>query len=170
LMERGSGMTARSLQELVDRHAGKPREEVIRCVLEEPQIRQWVQGDAVKRKRLEDEVTQLLGATLSTPRARPVGKPQARLKSTRTLEVRQGRAFMCPSCYAVTVTSAWEKDRVIARCRACGESYEDLLALIPVQQVGPFEFLLGENRTAVTRTMILVLAWLGLLLTLVLVR
>lgn len=48
---------------------------------------------------------------------------------------------MCTSCGRVDV---WMQSDVIG-CRSCGHVYDDMLQLIRVTPVGPFEFLFGEG-------------------------
>ena len=48
---------------------------------------------------------------------------------------------MCTSCGHIDV---WMQDDVIG-CRSCGHVYDDMLHLIRVTPVGPFEFLFGEG-------------------------
>lgn len=55
--------------------------------------------------------------------------------SARKLQV------MCANCAKVNV---WMQSDMIA-CRTCGTVYDDMLQLIRVTPVGPFEFLFGEG-------------------------
>jgi hypothetical protein len=48
---------------------------------------------------------------------------------------------LCTSCKRTTV---W-MDGDLIQCRACGHTYDDMLQLIRVTPVGPFEFLFGEG-------------------------
>lgn len=48
---------------------------------------------------------------------------------------------MCTYCARVDV---WMSGEVIA-CRRCGKQYDDMLQLIRVTPVGPYEFLFGEG-------------------------
>lgn len=50
-------------------------------------------------------------------------------------------AVMCTGCMRVDV---WMDGGLIA-CRSCGKVYDDMLLLIRVTPVGPFEFLFGEG-------------------------
>lgn len=49
--------------------------------------------------------------------------------------------LLCSACGRMDV---WNTNGNV-HCRACGRAYHDLLELIPVQPVGPFEFLFGEG-------------------------
>lgn len=49
--------------------------------------------------------------------------------------------LLCPACARIDV---W-LDAGAITCRACGTAYDDMLALVPVKPVGPFEYLFGEG-------------------------
>lgn len=64
-------------------------------------------------------------------------------------------SLLCPACARVDV---WLQAGVLS-CRSCGTAYDDMLALVPVKPVGPFEYLFGEGLKG-----ILTAAGIGLLL------
>ena len=65
---------------------------------------------------------------------------------------------MCTSCGTINV---WMQDDAIA-CRSCGHTYTDMLQLIRVTPVGPFEFLFGEGWVGYATAGGIVAAFVGL--------
>lgn len=49
--------------------------------------------------------------------------------------------LLCPACGRLDV---WLQDGAIS-CHGCGRAYDDMLALVPVKPVGPFEYVFGEG-------------------------
>lgn len=68
--------------------------------------------------------------------ATPHGGGVAAMGGGRRLQV------LCASCKRIEV---WMGDDQSIACRRCGHQYDDMLHLIRVTPVGPFEFLFGEG-------------------------
>lgn len=77
----------------------------------------------------------------------PIGTPGGlgtRPPSTGSLAVGGGRQLqvLCTNCRRIDV---WMNDDQSILCRRCGKHYDDMLQLIRITPVGPFEFMFGEG-------------------------
>lgn len=69
------------------------------------------------------------------PASRPMGASSSVSTATRRLNL------LCPACARLDV---WLQDGEIS-CHGCARVYDDMLALVPVKPVGPFEYVFGEG-------------------------
>lgn len=115
-------------------------------------------NDAARRDRLQREFARVWAATRAPAVPAPVPAAPAPRETPRPLRVEVGRKgaspvvssvsqaprrlqLLCPACERLDV---WLADGVIS-CHHCGREYDDMLALVPVKPVGPFEYVFGEG-------------------------
>lgn len=152
------------IENYIRRHPGLSEKEAFEGFLKEDRIKAWVGTDESRRERLRAEFGRVWGSmnvegkmsSSSSARSGPSG-PMMQGPRTVRVEVQQPQEIptnvvpahggpgmrklhvMCTSCGRVNV---WMQDDIIA-CRSCGHTYDDMLQLIRVTPVGPFEFLFG---------------------------
>lgn len=158
------------IEDYIRRNTGMSEDAAFEGFLQQDRIRAWVGVDQSRRDRLRREFSRVWESlhppsttsrqgTLvreakqpiqvevrreAPPQAQaPEPRPQPRLNTgaARHLQV------MCPVCRRLDV---WLADGVIA-CRHCGRSYDDMLHLIPVKPVGPFEYVFGGGWKGVAK-------------------
>ena len=150
------------IESYIRRHPGLSEKEAFEGFLKEDRIKAWVGSDDSRKERLRAEFGRVWGSmnvegkmASSSARSGPSGPT---LQSPRTLRVEvqpqqqtvaeqpsgpgaRKLQVMCTSCGEVNV---WMQGDTIG-CRSCGHTYDDMLQLIRVTPVGPFEFLFGEG-------------------------
>lgn len=156
------------IETYIRRHPGLTAREAFEGFLAEDRIKAWVGSDPARRERLQAEFERVWGSMSGEARPAPPVAPPAPpasparsgpagpvIHAPRTFRVEvstpvadapkaaHGRKLevMCTSCRRVDV---WMQGETIA-CRSCGHAYDDMLQLIRVTPVGPFEFLFGEG-------------------------
>lgn len=119
-----------------------------RVVQQPPPVREPVAREPAVREPVREPVAR--EPTAREPAAREPAReaprphaPQQARAPVRTNAAAAGRKLqlMCPSCARIDV---WLEGGTIS-CRTCGTVYDDMLALVPVKPVGPFEYLFGEG-------------------------
>jgi hypothetical protein len=145
------------IEEFIRRNPGSREPEAFERFLQEPRIRQWVGDDAGRRERLQREFSRVWEnlhagassggassalATAPRPAAREVhDAPRPMKVEVRPEATARHLHLLCPACARLDV---WLQGGVLS-CRSCGATYDDMLALVPVKPVGPFEYLFGEG-------------------------
>lgn len=131
--------------------------------LNEDRIKTWVGADDSRKERLRKEFGRVWGSLhvqgqVASSGARSGPSGPSGLQQTRTVRVEitpeamTGRAgpagpaarklsVLCANCKHVDV---WMQGDSI-QCHRCGRHYEDMLSLVRVTPVGPYEFLFGEG-------------------------
>lgn len=144
----------------IRRHPELSEKDAFEGFLKEERIRTWVGADESRKERLRKEFGRVWGSMnvegqlATSARSGPSGptsmqQPRSvRIDVSPAPEARAARPeapgarrlqVLCTSCRRTTV---WMDDAGI-QCRSCGHAYEDMLQLIRVTPVGPFEFLFG---------------------------
>lgn len=167
-----------TLREFVVRNRSLPKDQALAQVLEMPKVRAWVATDAARRDRLTREFERLWAEVATepatqTPRAPPrtahMGPAHLRGDETMLGEparppkvVRSRREkFICSACGSYDIYSESDGNAVRVRCRQCKTEFPDLLALVPVVEVGPVELFFGRGREAVVKIGAIVLLWVA---------
>lgn len=165
------------IESFIRRHPGLSEKEAFEGFLREDRIKAWVGTDDSRRERLRAEFGRVWGSlnvegkvASTSARSGPSGPA---LQSPRTLRVdvqpkqvaRQPPGpgarrlqVMCTTCGKINV---WMQDDRVA-CRTCGHTYDDMLQLIRVTPVGPFEFLFGEGWAGYATAAGIAVAFVGL--------
>lgn len=159
------------IENYIRRHPDVGEKEAFDGFLHEERIKAWVGTDETRKERLRKEFGRVWGSmhvegqvSHSGARAGPSGPSQmqqprsVRVDLTPQAELPPQAArpsaprappgagarklqVMCTACHQVNV---WmQSDEIL--CRSCGTVYDDMLQLIRVTPVGPFEFLFGEG-------------------------
>lgn len=158
------------IETYIRRHPGLTEDDAFAGFLSEERIASWVGSDATRKERLRAEFRRVWSSETAAPppmapppsnaRSGPSGPvmhapPLMRVAMRETTPVPAMAAtvaptipaaatarklsVLCSDCHRVNV---WMTGGDIA-CRSCGRGYDDMLALIRVTPVGPFEFLFG---------------------------
>lgn len=67
--------------------------------------------------------------------------------------------FICSACGSYDIYSESDGREVRVRCRQCKTEFPDLLELVPVVEVGPFELFFGRGREAAVKAGAIVVLW-----------
>lgn len=172
-----------TLREFVVRNRALPKDEALALVLDMPKVRAWAGTDGARRDRLVREFERLWAEVAApaeterpqraTPRAQPhMGPAHAHAdervvrEATRPPKVVRSRRekFICASCGSYDIYSESDGHDVHVRCRQCKAEYPDLLQLVPVVEVGPFELFFGRGREAAVKVGAIALVWAALIL------
>ena len=164
LRQRAPRRRLRGLSEVIEtyirRHPGLSEKDAFDGFLKEERIKAWVGSDESRKERLRSEFGRVWGSLnvegkmANSARSGPSGPTQMQSPRTVRIDVQAEKKpvappepgarklqVMCTSCGHIDV---WMQDDIIG-CRSCGHVYEDMLHLIRVTPVGPFEFLFGEG-------------------------
>lgn len=150
------------IEEYIRRHPGLREGEAFDTFVEQEKIRSWIGQHADRRERLRSEfgrVWQHLQGAAGGTRG-PVSMRETdveiaerakqqrakRLQVEMTPDAPAARLpLMCPTCRRLDV---WRAGDAVA-CRNCGRTFDDMLDLVPVHPVGPFEFVFGSGARGV---------------------
>jgi hypothetical protein len=153
------------IESFIKRHPELAEKDAFDAFLREERIKAWVGADETRRERLRKEFDRVWGAlhVEAAPAAQatsarsgpsgPVAAPrtvrihvQAEPERERpdALPATGGRRLqvLCANCKHVDV---WMDEQHVIQCRRCHRVYDDMLLLIRVTPVGPFEFVFGEG-------------------------
>lgn len=176
-----SSSDGESLREFVERNRTLPKDQALAEVLEMPKVRSWIGNDPVRRERLTSEFERLWAEVVvrapasplrpQAPRAEPHMGPahahadeavvrEATRRPPKVVRSRREK-FICSSCGSYDIYSESDGVDVHVRCRQCKTEFPDLLALVPVVEVGPFELFFGRGREAAIKAGAIVLLWVA---------
>lgn len=169
-----------TLREFVLRNRGLPKAQALDQVFEMPKVRAWVGSDTARRERLTREFERLWAeVAVGESPARLAPRPQPHMgpahqhadervvrEAARPPKVVRSRRekFICSACGSYDIFSESDGHAVHVRCRQCKTEFPDLLALVPVVEVGPFELFFGHGREAAVKIGAITLVWAAVIL------
>lgn len=160
-------MASSFIETFIAAKRGATKEDAFREFVALPRISEWAGADPSRVARLKDEFDRAwarmraseadaaaeadaapLAAKPAAAPARPApAAPKAPAESAPR-KPRVGKpvaSVMCTSCGSMNLHAHLAGDAVLIKCASCDTVYRDLLELIPVKEVGPFEFVFGEG-------------------------
>jgi hypothetical protein len=131
------------IEEFIRRNPDLPESAAFDGFLQQERIQRWVGADPMRRERLRAEFVRVWrsmhpssdGRTPVVVVREPAPAPSPSPAPAQKLDL------MCAECNRLDV---WRQAGVLS-CRSCGRVYDDMLQLVPVKPVGPFEFMFGEG-------------------------
>ncbi|HET6404395.1 MAG TPA: hypothetical protein VFH78_07095 [Candidatus Thermoplasmatota archaeon] len=149
------------IENYIRKHPDLSERDAFEGFLKEDRIKAWVGTDESRRERLRSEFGRVWGTmhvagqmTASGARSGPSGPSMQAPRTVRVdvhthakppppeTEPAEGLRKLQVMCTACGRIDVWMQGATIA-CRSCGHTYDDMLQLIRVTPVGPFEFLFG---------------------------
>lgn len=157
-------MASSFIETFIAAKRGVTKEEAFREFVALPRISEWAGADASRVTRLKDEFDRAwarmraseadaaaeAGSGSSAPQAAtapaaPAARAPTEAASRRPRAGKPVASVMCTSCGSMNLHAHLAGDAVLIKCASCDTVYRDLLELIPVKEVGPFEFVFGEG-------------------------
>jgi hypothetical protein len=150
------------IENYIRRHPDQSEKDAFEGFLNEDRIKSWVGSDESRKDRLRKEFGRVWGSMhvggavgVSSAKSGPSGPAQMQQPKTVRVEVAPEAAqapgkpglaarklsVLCPNCKH---TDVWMQGEEIS-CHRCGRVYDDMLSLVRVTPVGPFEFMFGEG-------------------------